>query len=63
VQGEILKWCGNRDFAFFFIDPKGWKNAIEIPTLAPLLRRPNSEYLINFMYDFLVRTHTQKEFQ
>ena len=48
---------------FFFIDPKGWKNAIEIPILTPLLQRPRSEYLINFMYDFLLRTHTQEAFQ
>lgn len=49
---EILNWCGPRDFVFFFIDPKGWKNAVELPTLTPLLKRPNSEFLINFMYDF-----------
>lgn len=63
LRDEILRWCGPRDFAFFFIDPKGWKNAIEIPTLTPLLQRHKSEYLINFMYDFLLRTHTQKTFQ
>ena len=63
LRREILEWCGKTDFAFFFIDPKGWKNAIEIPTLTPLLQRPNSEYLINFMYDFLLRTHRQKDFQ
>ena len=63
LRDKILDWCGNRDFTFFFIDPKGWKNVIEIPTLTPLLQRPNSEYLINFMYDFILRTHTQKDFQ
>lgn len=63
LRENILEWCGSRDFAFFFIDPKGWKNAIEIPTLTPLLRRPRSEFLINFMYDFLLRTHTQTPFQ
>ena len=63
LRHEILEWCGNTDFAFFFIDPKGWKNAIEIPTLTPLLQRPKSEYLINFMYDFLLRTHTQRDFR
>lgn len=60
---EILDWCGPHDFVFFFIDPKGWKNAVELPTLAPLLRRPNSEFLINFMYDFLSRTVPQAKFQ
>ncbi len=63
LRSEILSWCGSRDFAFFFIDPKGWKNAIEMPILMPLLQRHRSEYLINFMYDFLLRTHTQKPFQ
>lgn len=60
---EILKWCGPHGFVFFFIDPKGWKNAVELPTLAPLLKRPDSEFLINFMYDFLSRTVPQAKFQ
>lgn len=63
LREPILQWCGANDFTFFFIDPKGWKKVIEIPTLAPLLHRQNSEFLINFMYDFLVRTHTQELFQ
>ncbi len=36
---------------------------MEIPTLTPLLQRPNSEFLINFMYDFLSRTHPQESFR
>lgn len=63
LRTNILEWCGPVDFTFFFIDPQGWKNVIEVPTLEPLLKRPNSEFLINFMYDFLLRTHTQKSFQ
>ncbi len=63
LRPEILKWCSPNDFVFFFIDPKGWKNAIEIPTLSPLLRRQRSEFLINFMYDFLNRALTQEQFQ
>lgn len=63
LRGDILRWCGTKDFGFFFIDPKGWKNDIDIPTLTPLLQRQRSEYLINFMYGFLVRAHTQKLFQ
>ena len=62
LRDAILEWCGD-DFTFFFIDPKGWKNVVEIPTLTPLLKRPNSEFLINFMYDFLLRTHTQEPFK
>jgi three-Cys-motif partner protein len=58
LRDEVLEWCGEKDFTFFFIDPTGWKD-VAIPTLRPLLQRPNSELLINFMYDFLVRAHTQ----
>jgi three-Cys-motif partner protein len=60
LRQNILKWCGPDDFAFFFIDPTGWSNVVEIPTLRPLLERSNSEYLINFMFDFVVRSHTQE---
>jgi three-Cys-motif partner protein len=63
LRESILKWCGSEDFTFFFIDPNGWKNVVEIPTLAPLLQRPNSEFLINFMYDFLSRTQPQETFR
>lgn len=63
LRQEILSWCGTDSFVFFFIDPTGWKNVVELPTLEPLLKRPNSEFLINFMYDFLSRTVPQPEFQ
>ena len=62
LRQDILNWCGNSGFVFFFIDPTGWKNVIELPTLDPLLRRPNTEFLINVMYDFLSRTVPQPEF-
>ena len=63
LRESILSWCGPADFTFFFIDPTGWKRVVEIPTLRPFLERPNSEFLINFMYDFVLRTHTQENFQ
>lgn len=62
LRESILEWCGPDDFTFFFIDPTGWKKVIEIPTLTNFLKRPNSEFLINFMYDFVLRTHTQEFF-
>ena len=62
LRQEIIYFCGNDSFTFFFIDPTGWKDAVELSTLDPLLRRANSEFLINFMYEFLVRTHTQESF-
>lgn len=51
---EILDWFNPRDFVFFFVDPKGWKE-VGGENLAPLLRRDNSEFLINFMYQHLNR--------
>ncbi len=54
LQDEILRLCGGRSFAFFYIDPKGWKD-VGVERLAKLLRRPRSEFLITFMYDFLNR--------
>jgi len=54
LQDEILKLCGDQSFAFFFVDPKGWVD-VGVPKLTKLLRRPKSEFLITFMYDFLNR--------
>ena len=55
LREEIMKWAGSDAFTFFFIDPKGWKD-IGVPTLRKVLQRPRSEFLINFMYDFVNRT-------
>ena len=54
LRDRILAWCGNKSFAFFFIDPKGWTE-VSVDILKTLLERPRSEFLINFMYDFLNR--------
>lgn len=51
---NILARCPTKSFAFFFIDPKGWLG-IKPEILQPLLARPRSEFLINFMYDFVNR--------
>ncbi len=63
LRDDILKWCGEKNFTFFFIDPTGWREAVEIPTLRPLLQRHNSEFLITFMLDFLRRFHYQSELE
>lgn len=55
--GQILQEC-NAGFAFFFIDPKQW-TPVAIPRLSPLLARENSEFIINFMYDFIRRALPQ----
>lgn len=52
---KILDWVGAQGHAFFFIDPKGWTE-VKVNTLAPLLVRSRSEFVINFMYDFINRT-------
>jgi three-Cys-motif partner protein len=53
VLPEILKDIPPNAFAFFLIDPKGWH--IPLAKLAPLLARPKSEVIFNFMFDFINR--------
>ena len=62
LRQEILKWCGTTSFTFFFIDPKGWKPVV-IDVLRPLLQRRRSEFLINFIYDFINRTASMTGWQ
>jgi three-Cys-motif partner protein len=50
---NILRDIPARAFAFFFIDPKGW--GIDMKRITPLLRRPHSEVVFNFMFDFINR--------
>ena len=40
-------------FAFFFIDPKGWR--FRLHDLANMLKRAKSEVIFNFMFDFINR--------
>lgn len=61
-RADILQWLGKDAFTFFFIDPKGWKD-VGVGTLKPLLERPRSEFLINFMYDFVNRTMSMREWR
>jgi three-Cys-motif partner protein len=63
LRSDILRWCGNDDFTFFFIDPTGWKDVVEIDTLRLLLQRRRSEYLINFMFYSILRVHNQAIFK
>jgi len=62
LRQAILDWAGPRAFAFFFIDPKGWK-AIGIPQLRPILQRTRSEFLINFMYNDVNRMASMRDWQ
>lgn len=53
VVGKLMQWLKRDEFAFVLIDPTG---LAATPTqLAPLLRRPNTEMLINLMWNFIVR--------
>jgi three-Cys-motif partner protein len=49
----ILRSIPADAFAFILIDPLGWR--IPIDDIAPLLSRPNTEVLFNFMFDFINR--------
>src|ERR1700682_5589632 len=40
-------------FAFFLLDPKGWR--IALAQVHPILSRANSEVLFNFMFEFINR--------
>lgn len=62
LRDDILTWCGGESFVFFFIDPKGWKD-VGVDHLRPLLQRPKSEFLINFIYDFINRTAAMTEWE
>jgi three-Cys-motif partner protein len=53
VLPDILTDTPKDAFAFFLIDPKGWR--IPLRTLSPMLVRPNSEVIFNFMFDFINR--------
>ncbi|HEY8099298.1 MAG TPA: three-Cys-motif partner protein TcmP [Burkholderiaceae bacterium] len=59
---EILMQCPSDSFAFFFIDPKGW-STVKPSILDSLLKRPRSEFLINFMFDFVNRTVSISQYQ
>lgn len=62
LRQAILDWVGPGAFAFFFIDPKGWK-VVGVPTLKPMLQRPRSEFLINFMYNDVNRMASMGEWR
>jgi len=50
---NVLDFIGPDAHAFIFVDPKGYAGLIEPGLLAPLLRRPRTELLINYMWDHI----------
>lgn len=62
LQQKVLEWCGATAFAFFFLDPKGW-TSVGVTALQPLLKRPQSEFLITFMYDFVTRFVSKQDLE
>jgi three-Cys-motif partner protein len=59
VLPTILRDIAADAFAFFLIDPKGWR--IPLKRLAPMLGRRNSETIFNFMFDFINRAASIKD--
>ncbi len=59
VLPDILRDIPQNAFAFFLIDPKGWR--IPLHALAPMLARPHSEVIFNFMFDFINRAASIKD--
>jgi three-Cys-motif partner protein len=53
VVPDILRDIPKNAFAFYLIDPKGWR--IPLAKLRPLLARAPSEVTFNFMFDFINR--------
>lgn len=53
ILPTILSKIPGKAFAFFFIDPKGWR--IRLRNLTPMLTRPRSEVIFNFMFEFINR--------
>src|SRR5690242_12847369 len=59
VLPEILNDIPKEAFAFFLIDPTGWR--IPIRTLQPMLARARTEVIFNFMFDFINRAVSIKK--
>jgi three-Cys-motif partner protein len=59
VLPKILKDIARDAFAFFLIDPKGWR--VPLASLAQMLARPKSEVIFNFMFDFINRAANIKD--
>src|SRR5262249_36334863 len=53
VISTLAKDIPRDAFAFFLIDPKGWR--IPLEKLRPLLERQKSEVVFNFMFEFINR--------
>lgn len=53
VVPQILSDIPPNAFAFFLVDPKGWR--IPLVKLQPLLARQKSEVTFNFMFEFINR--------
>jgi three-Cys-motif partner protein len=56
---NILKAIPKDAFAFFLIDPKGWR--IPLQALQQMLGRQHSEVIFNFMFDFINRAASIKD--
>lgn len=62
LRPAILEWCRRDSFTFFFVDPTAW-TPVSLGMLQPLLERPESEFLINLMYDHVNRAVSMQDSQ
>lgn len=62
LRQDVLRWCGDQPFVFFFIDPTKW-TPVAVECLKPLLQRSRSEFLINFMYNDVNRAASMSDYQ
>jgi three-Cys-motif partner protein len=56
---NLIKTIPAGAFTFVLMDPKGWK--IDMKAVAPLISRPNTEVVLNFMFDFINRFATMQQ--
>lgn len=59
VVPEILRSIPSDAFTFFLLDPKGYD--ISLKKIEALLKRPKSEVIFNFMFDFINRAVNIKD--
>lgn len=57
--GKLIKTIPAGAFSFILMDPKGWK--IDMTAVTPLISRPNTEVVLNFMFDFINRFATLQQ--
>jgi three-Cys-motif partner protein len=50
---NVAAWIRDDEMTLVLVDPTGWKDVIYPRILAPIVRKPRVEMLINFMWNFI----------